>query len=443
MKRGALDNPAIKALFAFALVWSGVWLVLGSTCLAQTPEMSKRYDPPSIPQALECAFVNQGRGVQLGYRDQISGKILTAQELQADGLSMEMLVDGQVQPMALEGNNFLFEWRPETTGPVRLQARLKTPEGVLPGPELLALVIEDLRLKSETTLDFSKVPAGCEAEAHCQKLDISRGLSGLPQGLVLVVERLAQKEGWEELGLHLRQGETLQALERGQPVTVEWNVQEPPELCYAPPSCTDPGPEGLERVRITPQVECITKLDQAVYDLCREQSNECKKPQRGSLVTVRADVDTDGWLSCNLWWILSVLGLIMLGLVIYGVVSPHNFPLGAKLRVASEERQLRREPGRPLNQVPHGKRGFYRSATCCFTSEGMTIRRTKGHILKLKAGPGRTIEVHSLGCTLERKSRRWMPVGPGSTNEGGVPERTLARGDIYRINGGDFYFIID
>ena len=155
------------------------------------------------------------------------------------------------------------------------------------------------------------------------------------------------------------------------------------------------------------------------------------------------EVQANTWLDCNLWWILIVAGVVAFLILVAGIVTPKQFSSSAMLRVANNDRQLRREQGRPLRREPQGKRGSYRTATVCFTDIGTTVKKSQGHVLMLRSGEGKQIDLLKKGATLERFERNaWRMVDPVATGKDVLNERTLVSGGLYRVNN-QFYFTVD
>ncbi len=406
-------------------------------------QIRRKWDPPELPPELACQIVGQTSTVSLIPVDKVSGKPLTEAEIKEEGLSMTLLIDGKPRPMKRKDNTFTATWKPREAGRVALQARLVTRAGDIDGPKLDAEVAPDLDLPEAAELDFGVVEADCAPQAHCEPLAEALGESGLSSGVDLDISRPA-KGGWAALKMSVRQGERVEPLEPGQPVSFKWSSKRPIELCYAPPRCASPPDAGAEQVLIEPVSACLKALGERRREACEAAGGKgCAQIGRlGVSVEARAEVQTTPWLECNLWWILILLGLMLAAFIIYGIVSPHDFPKAAMLQVANQERALRRDPGRPLYSVPHGRKGFYRSATCCFSPEGITVKRSKSHVLMLKAGPGYAILLLPRGSSVERRERKWSRVDPTGSDKDALNETRVAVNELYRINGGEFYFQI-
>ena len=408
-------------------------------------EIKRKWDKPELPPQLACMSTGQSTTITLTPVDKVSGRALSEGEIKAEGLKMEFVVDGDKRRMSRSGNTFSVEWSPDKpVADLRLEAHLITREGRVEGTPLKAEVVPNVALRTSPQIDFGNVASGCEPEEHCRELELLGRGDELPEGFELVFERSSgQERGWGELELRLRQGEQVEEIERGDEVTLKWSPDTPIELCYAPPRCESVPDPAEEELRVSPKSACLAKLDRAALKACEEAGGgDCKLRRRGARVVASAEVEATSWISCNLWWILLLIAIILAIIIAYGLLSPHDFPRAAVLQVANEERALRRDPGRPLYSVPHGRRGFYRSATCCFTPEGVTVKKGKSHALMLKAAEGGAIVLLPKGCVLERKERKWVMLDTTGANTEALHETRANPNEIYRVNGGDFYFRI-
>ena len=395
---------------------------------------------PSLPA---CVLVGQRLSYGVNAVRRGSAVPLTAEEIRAQGIGLETIVDDHAAPAHLVGNTFEFEWLAgDTPRTVRTRLRLLTPDGPVEGPPVDTEVVADTRLVLPPELSFGDVSSGCGEQDHCELLDPGAS-RGLPEGMTLSLERPAPDEpgGWPELRVVVVDGGGVRSLERGEPLLVQVHRSAPIEICYSPPRCEDPPSQASEPVRLGPVSPCLDVIDQE----CRRAPETGCDPdvERGATVVLVADVRPNGWVSCNLWWIRLVVLLLWIIAIAYGFLSPCSFPSAAVIRVANSQRALTREPGRPLRGEPHGKRGFYRSATCCFASDGTTVRKTQSHVLMLKAGPGNTIAIGSKGAALERLERRaFRPVDPTGRSPQALAETQVVSGAIYRVDQA-FFFQVD
>ena len=77
--------------------------------------------------------------------------------------------------------------------------------------------------------------------------------------------------------------------------------------------------------------------------------------------------------------------------------------------------------------MPHGRRGFYRTATCAIDPSGFTVKRSRPHVIQLKADRA-GIALLPRGASLERRQRgQWVPVDRSG-------ERHVMSGATYRVN---------
>ena len=189
-------------------------------------------------------------------------------------------------------------------------------------------------------------------------------------------------------------------------------------LCLAPPGCSEVDAEAHELVDVAPADPRLATSD------------------RTSRTRVIANVAPSSWLDCNLWWVILVGTGLLLLFLIYGYIRPRAFPGGAMVHVADQERRLARDPGRPLRAVPHGRRGFYRTATCAFDGSGYTVKKTRPHVVMLRPESGSQIALVARGAQVERRARGgWVPVDRQA-------ERFVLPGATYRINGSFFFRVL-
>jgi hypothetical protein len=185
----------------------------------------------------------------------------------------------------------------------------------------------------------------------------------------------------------------------------------PVEVCLAPPACGDAPPPATALATV----------------LVAPADPRLATPDRVSQTRLFADVVPSTWLDCNLWWCLLIGGGLLFVFIVWGYVRPHAFPAGAFIQVADQERRLARDPGRPLRSVPHGRRGFYRTATCALDASGFTVKKSRPHLLRLEAAPGQ-IAVIPRGAAVERRQRgQWVPVDRKA-------EPFVLSGATYRVN---------
>ncbi len=389
-----------------------------------------------------CWKAGQPWNLRLFVSDKGTGRKLSEAEILAEKLRVGLVVDGVESDVKQDGDGFDFSWQPPPTAHAyALSIKLTTATSAVPGipREVFAALDTHLQLPDETRI--SPIEGGCKGDAHCVPLDLGKS-AGLWPGLQLNITRKKpdKTDGWPAAPMQIKVGDKLIALERDKPVDLAYQPTQAVQVCYAAPRCVAPPADTSELIEIKPVHFCLTDADE-----------ECKKDPKGvgcdqpraARTLIKADVKPNSWVDCNLWWISIVSGLLLLIFLILGIISPNQFASAAMVRVANNDRQLRREQGRPLRREPGGKRGFYRTATVCFTDIGTTVKRSQGHILMLKAGPDKEIQIHRKGATLERFERNtWRTVDPVATGKDILTERTLVSGATYRVNN-TYYFVVD
>jgi hypothetical protein len=341
--------------------------------------------------------------------------------LTAEIQTLDLLVDGSPIPMVRKGSSFELTWTVPDKPQVSVQLEARTKDGKKQGPVVSLLVLADVRVVAPKTLTFGPMVAGCALDLHCKPLELT-GSKALDKGTPLKLTRPAPTAGagWPELLVHVRvgKGAPLQQMPRGAEVGWLHDPTQVVEVCYAPPQCK-PVPAATTEALVLAPV-----------------GKQLAEPARLATLTLAAAVAPSPWWQCY-WWVLAlVAGAIVLFFILYGVLSPHQFPQGVALYVGAQESQLLRDGGRPLYSVPGGRRGFYRSATCSFDGSGATVRSSRGGALVLAAGPRKSIRLQSRGAVLEIKVRGvWRPLDP-------QVEPELQRGVVHRVNK-QFFFRVD
>lgn len=414
---------------------------------ATKPAESKRnWQPITLSGLGRCQHTTLNWGIALTVSDSTSGRRLTRAEIESEQVRIQLYSGTTPLEMKLDGDTFQLDWRTQDqAGPVKVHARIASPTQTVDGPDHEIFFYSEARVQLLAQTAVGVVEGGCDKTAHCTKLDLGKS-TGLWAGLPLQLTRKkpATSDGWADALVQLKDGDKLTELQRDKPIELAYQPTRTLELCYAAPRCTQPPGDGklaaAEAIEIKPVHFCLAERD----DECKKTpaAPGCQEPRMATTLLV-PDVQANTWLDCNLWWILIVAGVVAFLILVAGIVTPKQFSSSAMLRVANNDRQLRREQGRPLRREPQGKRGFYRTGTVCFTDIGTTVKKSQGHVLMLKAGEGKQIELLKKGATLERFERNaWRMVDPVATGKDVLNERSLVSGGLYRVNN-QFYFTVD
>lgn len=344
------------------------------------------------------------------------GHRLKGAEIDAEKLSAALVVDGAEQPMKRVGDAFAATLAAGAPGTRKVQIRLRYPGGEVTSNDDAMDVLPDAAVRLAPRTDFGAVDAGCDALARCEALELSKS-----RRLDAVDLRARRLPGaFESLQVTLRRGEWSHVLTREEAVTIP-RAADPAaalEVCWAPPGCDDAPDDPHEVLALEPA------------------DPRLQTPDRQAETRLVATVVPATWLHCNLWWVLIVGGTFLFFLIAWGYVRPHAFPAGAMVQVADHERRLARDPGRPLRVVPCGRRGFYRTATCAFDGSGFTVKKTRPHVVLLRADRGAQIALVPRGATLERRQRgAWVPIDRSV-------ERHIMAGAIYRVNQSFFFKVM-
>lgn len=446
-------RPMLLALLALVLLAvPGLAADAGPTAPAPTaagmpPPRLGRWSPIDL-KLDACMQAGQTLAYTVTLSERDTGKKLSEQEIRRERVQVDFLVNGKTVPARHEGDHFVFETAiGKDAGKLTLQNRIVTTDGPIDGKPGESFITPDARVVLPPVTMAGVVEGGCAKDAHCVSLDLSKSQNLWP-GLDVSITRKAPQGGggWPDALVHLKKGSELVRLARDQPLKLAWDPKTALALCYAAPRCVPPPQQVGEAIEVQIHHPCLDDLSQRCKD---GRLPGCKPPPgtdklgRGAVTTLQAEVRPNSWLDCNLWWILIVAGVVSLAVVLYGILSPASFPSAAMLRVANSQRALAREQGRPLRREPHGSRGFYRTATVCFTDIGTTVLKNKAHVLQLKAAPGKQILVLPKGGQLERWERNaWKPVDPAGNAPGALHEKGLVSGATYRV-GGAFFFTVD
>lgn len=335
-----------------------------------------------------------------------------------------------------EGTGWRFEWQappvPAGAGALEIEATLSlawgggtttpTTKSIRVSPDVC------VRAKDLTFGDGDdEVIGGCKATAHCTAVDFS-GSRNLRPGGVLRFEYLGGDPG---VTIWVWRSGDPGAKELGNSEGAYLDVQDVGcraiQLCFRPQQLCPH--ESLEPEELRALI-AIKPAGLADAD------------QRAARVELQATVQPSSFWSCYASYILLTMGLLLTWYLWRGFVIPHGFVPGSTVRVHPKATKLARSPDAQLSGVPHGQRGWYRNATCCFDAGGTLVRRGKG-ILQLEAGPGGIIRIATASCQLRRKIRgKWEVVDPTGEVPDTEHEANLEAGAVYSVNDM-FYFRVD
>ncbi|MFO0749783.1 MAG: hypothetical protein U1F43_29545, partial [Myxococcota bacterium] len=370
-----------------------------------------------IPPVLDLPDY-QIEDTELGYALTVvsfGGKTLTGAEILAEKLGAALVVDGRELPMTLNGDRFEVRFPVGSPGARDVRVRLITPEGPLDSNTDRMDVLPDARVR------WHPPPTRAWSRPAAARPTLPRArLVGLAAPRRPRADGHAARRHLARRARDIAPRRRRRALERDVAVTMP-GPNGLMSVCIAPPGCVDAPADPHELVDLGPADPRLATAD------------------RTSRTRVIATVEPSSWLECNLWWVVLVTTGLLIGFIVYGYVRPRAFPLGAVVHVASGgegERRLARDPGRPLRAVPHGRKGFYRTATCAFDGSGFTVKKSKSHVVMLRAERGSQIALVARGAQVERRARgAWVPIDRQA-------ERYLLSGATYRINGSFFFKVL-
>ncbi len=324
-----------------------------------------------------------------------------------DGFEAVAWLGEQQVPMSRQPDNtFVARVRATDLGPNRLRAVFRNTWMELPA-ETSVLVEGYLPLTLDVApVDFGGWPGAGTSVQECRQLTWT-GTNSTRVPLELVVDGLPPGAGVSIGGGDARVGDAGELPVGASEV----------ELCVRSERCCDAF-EGQD-VRLT-----LRGLDPHYHP-------------DGAPVPVVVAVRATSFYACWKLVIWAVLGVILLGIVLYGLLGPKDFPADQRIRVAGSERKLARASALNLRDQPGGRRGFYRNATVGLDAGGGMLgpRSTAWLRLTAKGAEDISVECASALETKDRRTRRWEPI---NTEAGPEP---LRRRVDYRV--GDLYFRVE
>ena len=284
-------------------------------------------------------------------------------------------------------------------------------------------VLPDTKLRLPARTEVGPLMSGCGPQEHCATLDLNRSSRHI--GVPLILRRLPA-DGTEEVGLVLRdRAQQIAELAVNTKVPITLAPDSDLSVCYSLPGCGSEAVAGLVPLEVMPE-------DPRLQDEARK-----------ALTVVAADVHRRGFVACNLWWMLSLIGVLGVGYVAWGLLSPGQFPQAAQLPVAERELQIKRAAPRPVRSAAGGRKGFYRSACCSFDSVGHTVALGTPYVLRLIAGKGGSVRIVVAGSVVARKLRgAWHPLSINANEPKTIFEGSIVSGKTYRVNDA-FFFRLD
>ncbi len=148
-------------------------------------------------------------------------------------------------------------------------------------------------------------------------------------------------------------------------------------------------------------------------------------------VPVEVHVERTGFIRC--WWLpIAIAATVLFVLwVIVGWIRPNSFDPYLSVRIAGDEKGLKRTVALVLQEQPGGRRGFYRNARLCIDGEGNCVRKTRvAQIVITASGTGEMTWAKSGGVEKkDRRTRKWTSITQEELREGVIP------GVVYRAGG--------
>lgn len=219
-----------------------------------------------------------------------------------------------------------------------------------------------LSLKLPGVLDFGVLTAGTARLDNCQTLDFSASIGIEEQPLRLQ----AQVASPCRSTLYIVDGSG-HFFGLAQPRSVTISLDRTVRICLAVPRCAGDSPA---KAQLTVQAQ------------------SADFPSAQAAVQVRWQVTARSFLSCHLWWIALVGGVLLLAFIAYGFLRPSHFSADDSVKIATKQPALQRAVARRLRDLPGGRAGFYRSAATGLREDGSATGRKRQALLRLAAVHG-------------------------------------------------------
>lgn len=262
-------------------------------------------------------------------------------------------------------------------------------------------------------LDLGRIPVGSSWRINCKPLDFS-GSRGVEEQEFLM--HLELPPGCKStLGISDAFGRFLplgadKDTERKLVLGLDRSVR----ICLEPPRCAG------------------EKLPPAIL---RVTATSPDFPAEQATVRITWHVPGRGFLLCNLWWLASIGGALVLLLIVLGFIRPYNFGADDSVKIATKKEGLQRAVARRLRDLPGGRAGFYRSAATGLREDGSATDRLRTAQLSLHAYRGEILLRSPSGLSrLNPQTRKLDPVE--------IPKEgyALSRNVVYQV--GALYFQI-
>ena len=385
---------------------------------------------PASLQLDRC--MSGGTSMAITYTVLVNQKKLSNAQLKEKQYRVSIVVDDKRTEGTLKGDGFLLPLNiPNRRGAVKVRvdsAQLGGPWSR--GPTTKVEVLPVVHLQPPRTLDFSEVPAGCGAAEHCRAVDLSE--MGLWDGAPVVVKRpMTDANTNEAVEIRVDDGGGVKELKPNQEQKLSWSKAKGITVCLRPRTCSSLPDKPLS-ISLRVDHPCMGDLRKSS---CKSNRGCPSGLYGNATVELNAKMIPSDWWDCNRTWVLSTLAGLILLILLYGYfIWPNRFHRHASIRIADNQRSLRRATPKALRICPGGQPGLFRHATVSLSAEGLTVKGGRGAIIRFVAGSNSTIAARCSG-QLERLQRnKWKPVESGSSEAS-----SLSLSTAYRVNGNIYF----
>ncbi|MFO0576210.1 MAG: hypothetical protein U1A78_19580 [Polyangia bacterium] len=266
-------------------------------------------------------------------------------------------------------------------------------------------------LKLPSELDLGRVPVGSSWRINCKALDFA-GSRGVEDQEFLM--HLALPPGCKSrLGISDAFGRFLPlGADKDGERRLVLGLDRSVKICLEPPRCAG---ESL--------APAILTVKPTSPDFLAEEAT----------VRITWFVPGRGFLLCNLWWLASLGGGLLLVLIVLGFIRPYNFGVDDSVKIATKKEGLSRAVARRLRDLPGGRAGFYRSAATGLREDGSATDRLRTAQLSLHAFRGEILLRSPSGLSrMNPQTRKMDPVE--------IPKEgyALSRNTVYQV--GSLFF---
>ena len=266
---------------------------------------------------------------------------------------------------------------------------------------------QPLSLKLPGVLDFGTIAAGTSRNDNCQTLDFSASI-GIEEQALRLQAQVSQRC---RSTLYIIDGHG-RFFGLAEPRSVTIGLDRAVRICLEVPRCASDSP--------TPAILTV-------------QAQSPDFPSQRATVQLRWQVSARSFLSCHLWWLAIVGGVIFAVFIAYGFLKPSQFSNDDSVKIATKQPALQRAVARRLRDLPGGRAGFYRSAAAGLREDGSATHRKRQALLVLAAVDG-DIVLHSRGA-VQRYNPQTRKLDDVTIGKHGY---SVAKNVVYRA--GALYF---